>query len=69
MGKTWEDNNYCRVSMTEEEAKIFYWMRQYEIIFKKAFDELRPGSLVLHFDTSGKIRKHEFHFSTKVINS
>jgi len=57
--------NYCQVSMTEEEANIFYWMRQYQGIWEKAFNELRPGSLVLHFNDVGKIKKHEFHFYHK----
>ena len=54
--------------MSEEEAQLFYWLRQYGDIFKKAFEELKPGSLLLHFDSTGKIQKHEFHFSTRVIN-
>jgi hypothetical protein len=56
---------YCSVSMTEKEAQLFYWLRQYEEIFKKAFNELKPGSLVLHFNETGKIKKHEMHFYRK----
>jgi len=62
------DSSYCQISMSEEEAQLFYWLRQYGDIFKKAFEELKPGSLLLHFDSTGKIQKHEFHFSTRVIN-
>lgn len=60
-----ENQLYCQVSLTEEEARLFYWMRQYQDIFKKAFEELRPGSLILHYDISGKIKKHELHFYQK----
>uniref|UniRef100_A0A6M3IMM6 Uncharacterized protein n=1 Tax=viral metagenome TaxID=1070528 RepID=A0A6M3IMM6_9ZZZZ len=60
-----ENQNYCQVSLTEDEAWLFYWMREYEYIFREAFNKLKPGSLVLHFNDHGKIRKHEMHFYKK----
>lgn len=67
MSKT-ELKSYCQITMTEEDARIFYIMRKYQDIFEKAFMDLRPGSLVLHFSSEGEIKKHEMHFYKTVDN-
>lgn len=56
------DPSYCHISMSEEDAALFYQMRKYQDIWQTAFSKLRPGSLILHFDNKGEIKKHEFHF-------
>ena len=57
-----------KIEITERDAELFIWFRRYQKIWEKT-KELRPGSLVLHFDEHNKIRKKEFHFIEKVISS
>ena len=50
-----------KIELPEEEAQLFLWFREYQEIWNDAFTNLRPGSLVLHFNEAGQIGKREFH--------
>jgi len=48
------------IELNNEEAELFKWFRKYQHIWEQA-RQLRPGSLVLHFNNNGDIKKKEFH--------
>jgi hypothetical protein len=51
-----------KIELTESETKLFINLfRRYQDIWEKT-KELKPGCLVLHFDSQNYIKKHEFHF-------
>ena len=49
------------IQLNKQEAETFKWFRQYQDIIERARRELRPGRLVLHFNSAGNICKEEYH--------
>lgn len=54
------------IGINREDMSVLSWCLKYIKIFKKARNELQPGSLVLHFDQFGDIIRTEFHTYEKV---
>lgn len=50
-----------KIELTKEECEIFRWLWRHFELWKRAKKELRPGSLVLHFNTKNELKKREFH--------
>jgi len=48
------------IYLTKEEAEDFKWFMQYRKVWKKA-RQLRPGKLILNFNSSGEIKDREFY--------
>jgi hypothetical protein len=55
-----------KIELSKEDAELFLWFRKWQNLLEKAKEELRPGALILHFDSSGEIRKTEFHIHRQI---
>ena len=49
------------IELSKKDVELFLWFRKSQAVWEKA-KTLRPGNLVLHFDSKGEIRKKEFHY-------
>lgn len=48
------------IQLDEEEARLFEKFRKVQDAWEK-IDQLKPGSLTLHFDIHNKLKKWEYH--------
>ena len=53
--------NKTKIELNEEETEVFKWLWKHYDLWKRAKKELRPGSLVLHFNNENKLKKKEIH--------
>ena len=49
------------IQLNKQEAETFKWFRRHQDIIERARRELRPGRLILHFNSAGNIDKEEYH--------
>ena len=52
--------NKITIELTPREAELFKRFKKVEEAWDK-MDQLRPGSLVIHFDSGNNVKKWEYH--------
>lgn len=55
----------CKIELTYSEAELFKKFRQYQNVWINVF-KVKGGSVMLHFDEKGDIRKVEYKYQEKL---
>ena len=53
--------NKTAVYLSDKEMEMFKWLWKNYDVWEKA-KELKPGKLVLHFNSNNELRHKEFHY-------
>lgn len=51
----------AKISLNEEQTKVFKWWLKFYPLWRRIYFELRPGSFTCHIDKNGIISKAELN--------